>query len=176
MRHFIKIVEGANNDLIDKASVALFQQIQNEGPGAYENQFTNESNMEPDEDGFEDAFDEWLKEHCWDEVNNYYYEIHSQVENGAIECYRMITAPKTWKIDQQHPGLFWSWDLDAADAHWGKFNKGDVRWLITAQIPELSIDWIKTLVQNGHESYKDEKEVRIFDSAAVNVISTKIIN
>lgn len=135
------------------------------------------------EDGFGDRPDQrhmaqdpgfrtWLKRNVVERVSEVYWEIESRVKGGTLIGYRVITAPTDFHYDgTRHPGIYWSWDDDAAEAHWGDFSAGMVSWKFTAKIPVASIDWQRTLVMSASPNYEEEKEIRLFDNAPLEVVS-----
>lgn len=127
--------------------------------------------------GEEDRFDfqnhsDEIMEWCRERVSDAFSEIDHRIRGGTIRCWRVITAPKDW-VPSGHPGVYWSWDRDAAEAHWGNYSDGYVPWEITADIPSSSIDMTMSLVMNAHPDYEDEREVRIFKDAPVKIVSTR---
>lgn len=111
---------------------------------------------------------------CENRVADAAWEIESRIKGGIIRCWRVITAPADWQPQEgQHPGIYWSWDQDAAEAHWGSYRDDHVVWEITADIPESSIDKVMTLVMNAHPDYEEEREVRIFKDAPVEIVGVR---
>jgi hypothetical protein len=117
-----------------------------------------------------------------DRAMNAEYEITSRFQNGQITLYRVITAPATWTVESQHPGLYWAWDEKAAHPHWGgnnhTVNTGltpatDVCWMITASVTADQIDWVPTLALNATFCFEDEREVRLLPSSQPRILSTK---
>lgn len=117
-------------------------------------------------------FRRWLAEQVNDMVGEAAWEIESRVQGDHLIGYRVITAPKTFHYDgSRHPGIYWSWDEGAAEAHWGNFSSGMVEWKFTAKLPVSSIDWKQTLYMSASPMYETEKEVRLFDNAPIEVLS-----
>ena len=118
-------------------------------------------------------FHEFVKDWCHDKAGDAFYSISSKFNNGHIEAWRVITAPETWKVTDQHPGIYWAWDKNAADCHWGEFGNGQVKWRIHARIPETSVDWIATVIMNALLSYTEEREIRIYPDAPVEILDVE---
>lgn len=119
------------------------------------------------------SFDEQeVLEWCENRVADAAWEIESRINSGVIRCWRVITAPADWR-PEGHPGVYWSWDQHAAEAHWGHFNGDHVQWEITADIPEGGIDKVMSLVMNAHPDYEEEREVRIFKDAPVEIVGVR---
>jgi hypothetical protein len=116
-------------------------------------------------------FKKWFMSWVQDRYEHAEWEITHNIENGRITLWRCITAPEDWKPDpNRHLGIYWSWDQSAADAHWGDFGNGHVKWMIEGSVKATDIDWAKTLAMNAQPAYEDEKEVRINDGATVDII------
>jgi hypothetical protein len=45
--------------------------------------------------------------------------------------------------------------------------------IIEADIPVSSVDWVMSMVMNANPEYEEEKEIRIFENAPVNIIAIK---
>lgn len=117
----------------------------------------------------DEEFDAWVYDWVGDKAYECYYQIVHFFRDDNIRGYRMITAPADWKPDQRHPGLYWSWDKRAADAHWGSFKEGHVKWMLEADIPWSAIDWTTTLAQNVGPSSEEEKELRVIDGFPIRL-------
>jgi hypothetical protein len=127
-----------------------------------------------DRDEDEDAVTEkdvW--DWCYGQILDAAYSVTKNIKGDSIRCWRVITAPDDWNPEAQHPGMYWSWDKSAAAAHWGDYKGGHREWLIEADIPVDSVDWVMTFVMNANPEYEEEKEIRIFENAPVNIISIK---
>ncbi len=120
----------------------------------------------PDEDALVAA---WCEEKVAQEYRNLQWMF--QQNGGKLKVWREITAPEDWKIDSRHPGIFWSWDKAAAEAHWGDFGNNHVRWLIEAIVAVNDVDWPHTIVQNANPDYSDECEIRLIPNRPINIIS-----
>ena len=108
------------------------------------------------------VFKQALKEYCSDEAEWKYEELMRLFHGTELPIWRMITAPKDWQpAPDVHPGIYWSWDENAAEAHWGEFGNGDVEWLLHAEASYNDIDWVETIVKNCHSSYQAEKEITL---------------
>jgi len=116
---------------------------------------------------FKTWFTDWVEE----QYGEAEWEIQNKIHDGRITLWRCITAPRDWKPDpSRHPGIYWSWDEQAADAHWGSFNNGQIKWMIEGSISEHDVDWLQTLAMNAQPSYQEEREVRIKEGADVKIL------
>jgi hypothetical protein len=126
------------------------------------------------EDGVDTSrFKSLLRAWTIHEVEYTFDELRRLFQGDMITVWRMITAPRDWKVEQQHPGLHWSWEKHAAEAHWGDFSDGHVSWLIAGKIAFRDVDWVETLAANAHPDFKDEKEIKLIAGRPVEIIGTQ---
>lgn len=69
-------------------------------------------------------------------------------------------------------GIYWAYDYDGAVAHWGHMN-GTQEFIFKAQVSADQVDWKETLDANMNPETGDEKEIRLYRSAVINLISIK---
>jgi hypothetical protein len=132
----------------------------------------DEENEELDTESPE--FQAELMEWARDRVNNAYYNIEYHFRGDIIHVYRMITAPPDWKPDpNRHPGDYWAWGEDCAEAHWGSFGNGHVKWMMEADVHTSQIDWVQTLAVNGTPDSEDECEITLFHGSPVTLSNYK---
>ena len=67
-------------------------------------------------------------------------------------------------------GIYWAYDYDGAVAHWGHMN-GTQDFIFKAQVSADQVDWKETLDANMNPDTGDEKEIRLYRSAVINLIS-----
>lgn len=126
---------------------------------------------EEHEDEESEEFKEHLKDWAVDRVDNAAGEVSYNIEGDSIRVWRVITAPRDWTPEGRHPGIFWSWDEDAAEAHWGQTGNFFVQWTLEAVVKTSDIDWPATLYQNAHPSFEEEKEIRLKEGTPVKLLS-----
>jgi hypothetical protein len=200
MRDFINLVENllaeelpTPNHLVD--AKAVFNLVYNDmdwsteagGAASVKYAYAREHEIEINHDNFDGSdtsavdtntpefthwFKGWVEERLWDAWGNF---AHLFDASGNATLYRVITAPADWKPDARHPGIYWSWDKNAADAHWGDFSEGNVKWRIAAEVNMSVVDWTTTLAMNIMPDYEDEKEIRIRENSPVNIIGVEQI-
>jgi hypothetical protein len=68
-------------------------------------------------------------------------------------------------------GIYWSWDEHAAEAHWGNFATGHVKWRLVADVSSRQIDWVSTLSANANPDMADEKEITLRENVPVKLVS-----
>lgn len=182
-----QLLEGQEQALLAEAAKVLFDELKNDGYSMVRSYVRMEAGLSPfssEDDAFTNPLDppktpdpenmeELIQDWCENRVAEVYYEISYLARNGAIPAWRVITAPPTWTPEGRHPGIYWAWDQDAAEAHWGDGNQDNVTWEMTANLPVSIIDWVTTLVMNANPSYEQECEIRVNKDAPIEVISCR---
>lgn len=115
---------------------------------------------------FRNAFHRW----AYHRIDDAYGDIDYHITGDTIEVWREITAPRNWTPANRHPGVYWSYDKDAAEAHHGSFGSGHVKWLIEAIINVRDIDWVATLAANANPSLGSEKEITLAGERPVHIV------
>jgi hypothetical protein len=115
----------------------------------------------------------WLDDWCRERIDDAFWNYRHLFKEDHIVAYRMITAPQDWRATERHPGIYWTWDRDAAQAHWGNYKEGNVEWLIEAELPVASIDWGATLAMNASWDYAEEREIRIHADAPLKLLQAR---
>jgi hypothetical protein len=83
------------------------------------------------------------------------------------------TLRKRVKADRRYKGvgIYWAWDREYAECHWGKpTEKGYENILLIGKVHPESVNAEKTLLMNMSFSYNEEKEIRLYPNAQVNII------
>lgn len=118
------------------------------------------------------AFRQWFRATFEDRAWDAYNAIIDRMTNGTLTVYREITAPANWQPDpNRHPGTYWSWDEQTAEAHWGSFANGEVKWIIVGQVVAKQIDWVATLANNAAFDYENEREIQLIPNGRVTVVN-----
>lgn len=118
-------------------------------------------------------FSRALKSWALDRVRDAFNEIDWRLRDGTITVWREITAPPDWKPSDKHLGIYWSWDKEAAEAHWGSFQNGHVKWLLTAEVSANAINWPATLAANGNPGYEEEKEIQLSHDEPIKLLKVE---
>lgn len=113
------------------------------------------------------AFHKW----AYHRIDEAFGEIDYHITGGTIQVWREITAPRNWTPAGRHPGGYWSYEKDAAEAHFGSFTSGHVKWLIEAVINVRDIDWVSTLAANANPDVGNEKEITLAGERPVHIVS-----
>ena len=140
-----------------------------------ENYLQDLEDDEIDEEDFLNWLQYDIKFKLEDLVDFYRREV---IKNGRVTVWRKITVKESWMDhlakEGKHLGVYWSWDPDAADTHWGDFNKKSVA-LIEAEVPENGVDWEETLVANIQPMIgEDEKEIKLHRGVPLKIISIEM--
>ncbi len=175
IRQYIKIVEDAARlqvsdpeDAIEEAVEHAIASVQSDGE-LYErlvDEFRAEygygddedEDAEADEYGDDDAgepgdsaeFQKFIQQWAQSRVRDACSTIRQYIKGEVIRGYRVITAPADWDPAAQHPGVYWSWDRHAAQAHWGAYGTGQIEWVMVADLPLTIVDWPTTLAANAN--------------------------
>jgi hypothetical protein len=87
----------------------------------------------------------------------------------VFPIYRAIYLEDISKFDCENVGIFWSWDEDSAESHWG-LGGGDP-YLLTGIIDKSEVDWQTTLLNNI--GFTEEDEIRV-KTGRTPILITKI--
>lgn len=102
--------------------------------------------------------------------------ISYEINNGKIKIYRAITVDDNWlehiKKEGKRLGIYWAWDYDFADTHWGDPSKPNLL-IIEAEIDEKYIDWYGTIDINVNFDMA-EKEIRLFKNTPIKITSLEL--
>jgi hypothetical protein len=89
-----------------------------------------------------------------------------------------MTVTSSWldhlEREGKHLGIYWTWDSDSADTHWGDYSKPS-KVLIEAEVPENGVDWEKTLITNVEPfTGDDEKEITLIKGVPLKILSVEM--
>jgi len=129
-----------------------------------------------DSDEFLDFIRDEFEENFEVAKQNIYYKINDQ---GKLLIYRAITVDDNWlhhlKTQGKRLGVYWSWDENAIETHWGYNDKKNLA-VIEVEIDEKYVDWVTTFELNSHPYYIEEKEIRLYKNTPIKLKSIKINN
>ena len=172
-REYIRLVEmvDLSKTAFERATRDLYHELYNNSGGDLETIYLT-LHLDLDVKMNSRLFQRTLKNWCFDEIQDAFYRICHLFRGTKIKIYRVITAPVDWQPDpNRHPGVYWSWDEHASEAHWGEFH-GQVKWQLIAEVDFKNIDWNTTLVLNADPSYSDEREIRVKKGVPIKFVST----
>ena len=132
-----------------------------------------------DEDINQEDFLSWLEYDLRYKLEGLVRHYRSEViHNGKAIIWRAMTVTSSWldhlEREGKHLGIYWTWDPDSADTHWGDYSKTS-KVLIEAEVPENGVDWEKTLIMNIEPfTGDDEKEITLFKGVPLKILSVEI--
>ena len=132
-----------------------------------------------DEDINQEDFLNWLEYDLRYKLEELVRHYRSEViHNGKVIIWRAMTVTSSWldhlEREGKHLGIYWTWDPDSADTHWGDYSKPS-KVLIEAEVPENGVDWEKTLIMNIEPfTGDDEKEITLFKGVPLKILSVEI--
>jgi hypothetical protein len=119
---------------------------------------------------FYDFIKDELEQHLEDAKENIYDKI--DYHSNKITLYRAITVDNNWlqhlKTQGKRLGIYWSWDSDGAETHWGDPSKKNEA-VIEAEIDEKYVDWKTTFEMNMNPNFSEEKEIRLFKNTPIKL-------
>ena len=140
-----------------------------------ENYQYEENKVDIDKDEIEESedFKNWFKyelQYRYDDVIDKLNDVISS--NNTIDIWRMMTVDDNWinNLHQKgkHLGIYWSWDENSAEAHWG--NSGQ-RITLNSNVREAYVNWVDTIQLNMDISLgEEEKEIRLFKNTPIKII------
>jgi len=109
---------------------------------------------------------------------NWVYD-NSQDDDGLITIYRAIEFNKGKFLDpyeniMSHNGIgvFWTWDADSAESHWGR---GGELFILCAKTRPEDVNWIQTIYKNGYD-LNIEHEIEMKSGGIAKVIYMKNVD
>jgi len=140
----------------------------------YENYLPDE-----DEDIDQEDFYAWVEEDLKFKIEELIRFYESEIiKGGRITVWRKITVSEDWmdhfSKEGKHLGIYWTWDPDAAETHWGDYTKKSVA-LIEAEVSENGVDWKRTIRANIEPAIgDDEKEITLNKGIPLKIVSIEI--
>jgi 2'-5' RNA ligase/GNAT superfamily N-acetyltransferase len=133
-----------------------------------------------EQEEFESLTEEEQKQWIWDRAyadwGERYYDIISTHEswNWPLRVWRVVTLNSLRALKTKGIGIYWAYEEDAAEAHWGSFGDGSSEYTIEAQITEDAVDWESTILANlSPATGEDEKEITLNPGAPVKILRWK---
>jgi len=146
------------------------------------NWFIESNGLDSDDEDrilYSQEFHEFIKEYFEAELDKAKEEIYDRIDydSNIIKLYRAITVDDNWiqhlKSQGKRLGIYWSWDDNAAEAHWADNSKKNTA-VIEAEINEKYVDWEETFKLNIHPFLSDEKEIRLYNNTPIKINSITI--
>jgi hypothetical protein len=120
----------------------------------------------------EEEQEEYLLERYEEELNEIYEIATWEMARWKfpLTIYREVTLDTDIKdLRLENIGIYWSWDITAAEAHWGK--ETGSTYLLKAQIQEEAVDWERSLLalMNPHTG-EEEREITLRQGAEIKLL------
>jgi len=121
----------------------------------------------------ENDFNGWMKRHVEFEASEleHRFDRIMRQNGGFLPIWREITAPRDWNPAAMPLGIYWSFEADAAEAHWGSHGPNDVKWVMESRAAANQVQWLPTIVFNiDGSSYDSEKEIRLIEGTKISIV------
>lgn len=102
---------------------------------------------------------------------------------GMVDIWRAMTVPDNYtnhlETQGKSLGIYWSWDEEAPDTHWGMKNRTTKignkislpnTVIIHSEVREEFVNWRQTIFANGHPTLSDEKEITLFKGTPLKIL------
>lgn len=119
--------------------------------------------------------DQWLYDKAYEDWWERYYEILRTHESWTwpLKVYRTMTLKDMRSLKTKGVGIYWAYEEDAAQAHWGTFN-GQKEYTLEGLITEDAVNWKNTMYNNLSPALgEDEKEIQLNKGARVQILRWK---
>jgi len=135
---------------------------------------------EPEGKEWEEALEKYI-ENKWYDFSHHFSKI-AKMQDGKLKIYRKITlesVPKfLYYLNKGKPikgykgiGVFWSWDKDQAEAHWGHGKYSKKLILIEGLVGINDINYEATARKNLNPSLgEEEAEIEVKENAAITIV------
>lgn len=147
----------------------------------YRNIYDVDEDVDDDEILEDKYFKDFIREMLIESFEEAKDELYDNINptTNKVELYRHMTVHDNWidhlKKQGKRIGEYWSWDESAAEAHWGD-SKLEYLAEIKSEIDDKYINWIETLEQNTHPSFKEEKEIKLFKNTPIKIVDLKLFD
>jgi hypothetical protein len=119
-----------------------------------------------------DRFKKWIDYEAEHKIESFISDISHYFKDGIITIWRVMTVSDKWlqslPFDVKRLGMYWSYEEDAAEAHWGRDNSHEIR--IQTSVREEYVDWSQTINANiDLQIGEDEKEITLFKNTPIRL-------
>jgi len=142
-------------------------------------QYMHEDYISSEDDVDEAEFTEWTKYELDYLASEFITKVNTElIKNGKIRIWRAMSVNKEWEsrlqTEAKHLGIYWSWDQEGAEPHWGYNTELPFTTIMEAEVDETSVDWYPTIRLNIEPVSFEEKEIRLVKGAKIKIVSIKI--
>lgn len=139
-----------------------------------------ESLMDMDEDEVVElgTFKKWIEYEVGYKIEEFISDIQNYIDGDVITIWREMTVDDKWiqslPREAKRLGRYWSFEQDAAEAHWGGAGK---RIQIQTSVNQNYVDWNQTILANiDPQIGEDEKEITLFKNTPIKIEALLIDN
>jgi hypothetical protein len=126
--------------------------------------FENLPDSQRDKIAWKRAYDDW----------HYHYDEVVQMHDSwswPMKVWRAVTLKSPNGLKTNGIGVYWAYEENGAEAHWGGFGKGERTYILEAEITEAAVDWVSTMYANLSPSLgEDEKEITLKKGAQIKLL------
>jgi hypothetical protein len=125
-------------------------------------------------------FKNWIEYEIEYRYNNIIDKLSDLADiNGRIKIWRVLAVDNNWlnhlKKEGLHLGIYWSYEKDVAEAHWGYNKDTNLYARIESSVDEKHVNWIDTIKANLNFATGDEeKEIRLFKGTLLKIENLEI--
>ena len=139
-------------------------------------QYMHEENIDNEEDVDYSDFLEWVKYELKYIAENFIENLNKNIiKNGKIRVWRAMKVKNDWESklpnEAKHLGIYWTWDKDCAETHWGYNQDLPFTAVMEAEIDEKLVDWYPTIRLNTEPISYEEKEIRLVKGSPIKMTS-----
>lgn len=143
----------------------------------YLNDYIEDNDLDEDdkdEIGSSEDYKNYIYRFLSDNYEEAMENIYDSIDGNTITIYRAMTVSgdyiKHIKKYGKRLGIYWSWDENGAETHWGDYSKKSVV-VIVSELDEKYVNWKETLEMNIHPSFMEEKEIRLYKNTPLTIKS-----
>ena len=123
-----------------------------------------------------EEFQNWLKyelEYRFDNLKDKFFYLEN---DGYFTLYRSMLVEDNYlnklkRGEIKRIGIYWTWDIEKAEPHWGYGDKDKNNDIIfEIKIKAENINWVETFRLNlEHEFMNEEEEIRLFKNTPLDI-------
>lgn len=105
------------------------------------------------------------------------FDVNAQQEGDRLLVFRCISVEKPEAVMRslktKPVGIYWSWDYQGAECHWGDKNHPSV--ILHALVSPDSLEWLETLATNIQPFGQQENEIRLKAGASIEIVDVEVL-
>lgn len=102
-------------------------------------------------------------------LNPHHFEdeiIKDFINIDGKKIYRAINS-KLENINKDEIGIYWTWDIEKANNHWGNSNENFI--ILESKVKDEMIDWEETICMSLNPRYSGECEIRLIKGSKLRI-------